>query len=121
MIVAGLRPWVWVASMLSLQPCVQTKKHAEGDIGYRFVQFTDIHMEPFYNPENGHAKGDVCRVSEAFNKSQCIPFRIEPEASIYPFGRLNCDLVSLKIMFYLLLLVLLLIVVCLFIYFLLTP
>eukprot|EP00442_Polarella_glacialis_P000367 CAMPEP_0115086134 /NCGR_PEP_ID=MMETSP0227-20121206/22383_1 /TAXON_ID=89957 /ORGANISM="Polarella glacialis, Strain CCMP 1383" /LENGTH=617 /DNA_ID=CAMNT_0002475491 /DNA_START=83 /DNA_END=1938 /DNA_ORIENTATION=- len=64
---------------------------AEGDIGYRFVQFTDIHMEPFYNPENGHAKGDVCRVSEAFNKSQCIPFRIEPEASIYPFGRLNCD------------------------------
>ncbi|CAJ1390800.1 unnamed protein product [Effrenium voratum] len=64
---------------------------AHKKVAYRFVQLTDIHMEPFYNPHNGHNKGDVCRVDEAFNKSQCIPFRIEPEASIYPFGRLNCD------------------------------
>lgn len=97
-------------------------------ISYRFAQLTDVHIEPFYNPEwlvigglvpavpnsrfpmvrsrficnpdvssytcfikadghvncflckcpspagdlrNGHMKGDVCRVSEAFNKSEC--------------------------------------------------
>lgn len=58
---------------------------------YHFVQVTDLHMEPFYNPENGHAHGNVCRVPEAFNKSQCMPFKVEPDAETYPFGRLNCD------------------------------
>ncbi|CAK9020373.1 Sphingomyelinase phosphodiesterase C (ASM-like phosphodiesterase C) [Durusdinium trenchii] len=60
-------------------------------VSYRFAQLTDVHIEPFYNPENGHLKGDVCRVAEAFNKSTCIPFQVEPEASSYPLGRLNCD------------------------------
>eukprot|EP00747_Dinoflagellata_sp_TGD_P122058 gnl/TRDRNA2_/TRDRNA2_173542_c2_seq2.p1 gnl/TRDRNA2_/TRDRNA2_173542_c2~~gnl/TRDRNA2_/TRDRNA2_173542_c2_seq2.p1 ORF type:complete len:620 (-),score=65.58 gnl/TRDRNA2_/TRDRNA2_173542_c2_seq2:252-2009(-) len=58
---------------------------------YKFVQVTDVHMEPFYNPEYGHAKGDVCRAPEAYNKSQCVPFKIEPMANVYPLGRLNCD------------------------------
>jgi len=61
------------------------------DTAYRFMQLTDVHIEPFYNPDNGHAKGGVCRVDEAFNKTTCVPFRVEPEASSYPFGRLNCD------------------------------
>jgi len=60
-------------------------------ISYSFAQLTDVHIEPFYNPENGHLKGDVCRIHEAFNKSMCIPFKVEPEASSYPLGRLNCD------------------------------
>lgn len=85
---AGAALWAWLASA-ALLPSVLCRQSRH--IDYRFVQFTDIHMEPFYNPENGHAKGDVCRVAEAFNKSQCIPFRIEPESTIYPFGRLNCD------------------------------
>ena len=60
-------------------------------VSYRFAQLTDVHIEPFYNPERGHLKGGVCRVPEAFNKSRCIPFEVEPEADAYPLGRLNCD------------------------------
>jgi len=77
---------MWAALILAWAMCVRST-----DIAYRFVQITDIHMEPFYNPDRGHAKGSVCRRPEAFNKSQCVPFKIEPEALMYPFGRLNCD------------------------------
>ncbi|CAE7770760.1 Sphingomyelinase phosphodiesterase C [Symbiodinium microadriaticum] len=61
------------------------------ETSYRFAQLTDVHIEPFYNPERGHLKGGVCRVPEAFNKSSCVPFKVEPEAATYPLGRLNCD------------------------------
>ena len=45
------------------------------ETSYRFAQLTDVHIEPFYNPERGHLKGGVCRVPEAFNKSSCVPFK----------------------------------------------
>ena len=48
-----------------------------------FVQITDLHMEPFYNPENGHQHGNVCRIPEALNKSTCAPFRVEETADVY--------------------------------------
>lgn len=96
----SLRFWGWIGWIGWIGLCCvpalgNSGKGGKGGkqlkISYRFAQLTDVHIEPFYNPENGHLKGDVCRIPEAFNKSSCIPFQVEPEAQSYPLGRLNCD------------------------------
>mmetsp|Transcript_63414 Transcript_63414/g.138091 ORF Transcript_63414/g.138091 Transcript_63414/m.138091 type:complete len:612 (+) Transcript_63414:110-1945(+) len=58
---------------------------------YSFAQITDLHLEPFYSPDRGHAKGHVCRGDDAANKSLCTAWRLETIGRTYPFGRLNCD------------------------------
>jgi len=84
-------PQVQILSLFAVLNIGQAVESSRNLPSYHFVQVTDIHMEPFYNPENGHVSAGVCRAPEAASTDKCVPFVIEPVAETYPLGRLNCD------------------------------